>query len=200
MHVRCFVLTFAFVSQLTTSPETPARDLAIFRTVIQQQILHEVRTRDGTPAGRWLVVFDRTFPLCDAALKVWCMPGDVRERLELWLAQTDADVSVVREFVSRNRAAVVVDNPDPEAALLVASGPLETLGLSDDFWPTFHKQYPGVKGWVRFSAPAYSDATGDAVVYVSYACGGLCGKGWLIRLSPVGLGWRIANSILVAES
>jgi hypothetical protein len=42
----------------------------------------------------------------------------------------------------------------------------QTLGLSDDFWPTFHKQYPGVKGWVRFSAPAYSDAPGDAVVYV----------------------------------
>lgn len=194
MQVLRSAAMFAIVGQLTTAAinATP-RDLSVFRAVIDQRIRREAPpAADSKSLGPWLVVLDRTFPFCDATLKLWCMPDHTRECLEAWLAQTDGGVALLRRFVLRNRAAVVVGNPDSAATVVASSGSIEALGTSDDFWRIFRTRYPGTQGWLRFSAPAYSEA-GDAVVYVTYACGGLCGEGWLIRLSPVGSGWRITN-------
>lgn len=190
------VLMFAVVVPQTQTEATP-RDLSVFGAVIEQKIRRgALPAVDGKSPGQWLVVFDRTYPLCDAHLKLWCMPSETLERLEEWLAQTGGDVALLKGFAGRNREAAVVGNPDPEATFVAASGPLETLGLSNDFWTIFRARYPGTRGWARFSAPAYSD-TGDAVVFVTFSCGGLCGEGWLIRLSPVGSGWRMTNWVSV---
>lgn len=179
--------------QTTVQTDATPRDLSIFRAVIEQKIRRgALPAVDDKSPSQWAVVFDRTYPFCDADLKLWCMPSDTRDRLETWLGQTGGDVALLRGFVSRNREAVVVGNPDSEATVVASSGFLETLALSDDFWTIFRARYPERRGWFRFSAPAYVDA-GDAVVYVSYSCGGLCGEGWLICLSQVGSGWRITS-------
>jgi hypothetical protein len=194
------VAIFALVAPQTSQTDATPRDLSVFRAVIEQTIARKAfRAADDKSPGQWLVVFDRTYRLCGGDLKVWCMPADTPQRLEAWLAESGGDAALLRAFVSRNRQTVVVGNPDREAAILEPSGPLETAGLSDNFWIVFGVLYPGARGWVRFSAPAYSDA-GDAVVYVTYACGGLCGEGWLVRLSPVGSGWRVANWLSLVVS
>ena len=108
MQFQRWVLMFAIVApQTTAQTDATARDLSIFRAVIEQKIPRRAPPAvDDKSPSQWLVVFDRTYPLCDAELKLWCMPSDTRDR-------------------------------------------------------------------------------GDAVVYVAYSCGGLCGEGWLIRLSKL---------------
>jgi len=194
MQVLHSVLILLMLGPQTTVPlGTTPGDLDVFRTVIEQKVRREAIPRvEEKWTSPWLVVLDRTFRFCDQSLKVWCMPDDTRVRLETWIAQPGMDVSLLRAFVSRNRAALAVTNPDPAASILASSGTFETLGLSDDFWRIFPTRYPGTRGWVRFSAPAYGDA-GDAVVYVTYSCGGLCGEGWLIHLTRAGSEWRVAN-------
>ena len=54
-------------------------------------------------------------------------------------------------------------------------------------------------GIARFSLPGYS-LDGYAMILVSFSCGPLCGKTWLIILDNTSGSWRVANSFPVTIS
>jgi hypothetical protein len=192
--IICFGLLIIACTQPTETVAATSQDLAVFQAVIRQHMPSEAHPRvDVTPPNPWLIVFDRTYRLCRQDADMWCMPKATIEELETWVTQRRDDVVLIREFVSRNQAAFTVSNPDPIATVVVPADSLEALGQSDEFWPIFRTRYPGTRGWLRFSAPSYGDS-GSAIVYVTYGCGGLCGEGWLIRLSRVGTDWRMVGS------
>src|SRR5947209_17002437 len=61
----------------------------------------------------------------------------------------------------------------------------------DDGWEQLGRSFPGFKGFAQVSAPAFVDD--GAVVYVSFTCGSLCGKSWLVRLSLRDGRWHIVD-------
>lgn len=179
--------------QATDRIAVTSQDLALFQAVIQQHVQVHVQPKvEAMSLDSWLVIFDRTYRLCGLDVHLWCMPGETIDRLADWVGHGNDDM-LFREFLSRNREALIVSNPDPGAVVVEASEWLEALGQTDDFWPAFRSRYPAARGWVRFSAPAYRGSD-SAVLYVTYSCGGLCGEGWLIRLSRVDDAWRVVSS------
>jgi hypothetical protein len=196
-------IAFLVTTLLTASAQSPnpgqatVRDLAVFRAAIEQRVPPAARLAQSQTSGPWLVLFDRTYPLCDKNVTRWCVSSHVLNRLEAW-SPNRHDPSLYREFVRRNSTVLTIANPDAGASILESSGTLE--GLDDDtFWVQFRTRYPGTLGWVRFSAPMYGDA-GDAVVYAVYACGALCAEGWLVQLVADGSGWHVTNWTLVWDS
>jgi len=178
--------------QATGRIATTSRDLAVFQAVLRQHVEAQVQPKvEAMSPDPWLVIFDRTYRLCALDVHLWCLPSETIDRLVNWIGRGTDDM-LIREFLSRNRASFAVSNPDPVAAVVAASDWLEALGQTNDFWPAFRSRYPAARGWVRFSAPAYSGSD-HAAVYVTYACGTLCAEGWLIRLARVNDVWLVVN-------
>jgi hypothetical protein len=195
-------LLLALLSFACDSVEQPVgmsaelRDSAVIRAVLRDKIYGEAGIRKRPPLeSPALIVFDRSFRFCDAQLKVWCMPEELRDALDRWLGTEGS--ALAADFVRRNHAALAMMNPDPPTTALGLSRAFESP--VDDWWPRFKKSHPGAWGYARFSAPGYNGA-GEAVVYVTFSCGVMCGQGWLIRLAPVDGDYHVVAAILFSES
>ncbi len=192
-----FSLACCSVGQPAATP-VESRDSAVMRAVVREKIYGEAGIRKDPPLeSPALIVFDRSFRFCDAHLKVWCMPQDLRESVERWLGTEGAGSALAADLVRRNQERLAVINPDPPTTALGSSQALEPS--VDDWWAGFKKSHPGAWGYARFSAPGYNRA-GEAVVYVTFSCGGMCGQGWLIRLAPGDGDYRVVAAILFSES
>ena len=200
MRLAVSVVASALLSTLAapTLDATP-RDLDVFNAVLRQAILKGHVSIDVESGGARLVILDRTYRFCDRQRTVWCMPTEDGSPIGDWMRRASADGSLVPEFSSRNRDELRVSNPDPRAGVLVSTDAFEAMSRSDDFWRIFRTQYPDARGFVRFSTPAYTDK-GEALVYVTYGCGGLCGEGRIVRLVPGDEGWRVTMSLRLWES
>lgn len=58
-------------------------------------------------------------------------------------------------------------------------------------WESFYSAFPGSAGLMKISLPGYTAAGDIAVVYTSFRCGSLCGKGEYVYLHRVNGDWQI---------
>ena len=64
-------------------------------------------------------------------------------------------------------------------------------------WEDFYKKYPEAGGVWGFSRPGYNSARTEAVLYVSHACGMLCGTGHLFYLARQNNQWKVQNRLML---
>jgi hypothetical protein len=72
---------------------------------------------------------------------------------------------------------------------------VKTLGKGGGGWDEFHKENPKSFGIWHLSPIGYNTKGTEALVYVEYACGGLCGSGELFVVAKENGHWRLKNQI-----
>jgi hypothetical protein len=145
--------------------------------------------------SRRVFVANRTVALCDAA-RAPQMPcirpeeietlggtASVADRRAFGSLLDDAPrTALPGSFTKRNEESGELPTWDrPDVVLLDAAGlRRESQRLSS----------PGASGFAGFSHPAYLPG-GQAVVYVFYLCGNVCGYGWFVLLQRGEKGWQV---------
>jgi hypothetical protein len=182
-----FSLLFALLPQAVAQDHTND-DVQVVSAVLTQTVRREVDTLLARPDG-WrgsplVVLLDRTIPMCPDSTGPWeeCIDSSHLPAVrEPWWTE-----AMSRELRSRNvgtATAPSVQLPD----VLVA--PYETLPGRRPY-----ELYSKAAGWVSVSRPAYVES-GRALVYVHFACGAMCCRGWFILLESSPQGWRVAREV-----
>jgi hypothetical protein len=197
MSLLTALLSMGLVSSHVAWSNVTSRDAAVFRAVLRYQKIYVPPATDGgerhhSPA---VVVFDQTFRFCDAQRIVWCMSEDTADRVDTWTGSDASSRDLVRNFRVRNRQMVRIANPEPGIVAVADATALEPL--TPNWWSTFRQSYPYTWGWARFSAPGFNGA-GDALVFVTFSCGPMCGESWLMRLALIGDEYRVERRTLVS--
>lgn len=73
----------------------------------------------------------------------------------------------------------------------VARGIFKVGGGIRNNWRTYHQKYPGSGGYFTFSRIGFDSTKTRALVYVIFACGGLCGNGDYFLLEKDKNTWKI---------
>jgi hypothetical protein len=104
-----------------------------------------------------------------------------------------ADDSMLRALLCRQEVSMLPSSRIPNTTVVLQSE-IDAIFSGHGWWEEFYKVFPSSRGYVQFTAPAFSADGKRALVYVSHICGGLCGTGWLVLLSgDEAGGWRIAG-------
>ena len=67
-------------------------------------------------------------------------------------------------------------------------------------WKDFNQKYPGAGGFISLSRVGLNSRLDEALVFASWTCGPLCGKGEFILLSRTDNGWTVVNRALYVVS
>jgi hypothetical protein len=59
--------------------------------------------------------------------------------------------------------------------------------------PSFERLFPGARGIIWFSRVGFNRTLDEALVYVSFVCGGLCGEGWDYVLKKRRGTWQVVG-------
>jgi hypothetical protein len=170
-------------------PALEPDDVAIIRAVVESAILPELRVaRFGQQPIALLI--GQTVKFCtpeERRLQYWRCLGDPRGLPRERKTETSFKVSDV------NLPSVRLVTPDVVQRAFEGrpDGP-------NDGWEQLGRLFPGFRGFARVSAPAYVDD--GAVVFVSFSCGSLCGKTWLLRLALRDGQWRVVDRKLLSMS
>jgi hypothetical protein len=170
----------------------PARDDAqVVSAVLAQTVRREVdkllARSDGWRGSPLVVLLDRTIAMCPDRTGPWenCVEGSTLPPVrEPWWTPALSDAFRTRNARSVTAPAVTLPN--------VVSAPYE--GASGRRPPDLH---PTAAGWVSVSLPAYTQS-GQAVLFVDFACGAMCCHAWFIVLDSTAGGWRVAREIRVS--
>jgi hypothetical protein len=161
-------------------------DTQVVTAVLTQTVRREVDTLLARPDG-WrgsplVVLLDRTIPMCPDKTGPWeeCVDEAGLSKVQQW---TPALSSAFTTRNARSAMAPAVRVAD------VISAKYETAPGRRPF-----ELYEKAAGWVSVSLPAYGES-GEALVYVYFACGALCCHGWFIVLEPTSTGWRVARTV-----
>lgn len=117
----------------------------------------------------------------------------------------------VNDFLERNlRPRAVGPLPDTRVKIVLAvEATLDSITLRSDtssgwtaasnpverYWRAFRERFPHARGIMTFSRVGFNAARTQAVVNVSYSCGGLCGKGTIVLLYRDATGrWRVVRT------
>lgn len=100
------------------------------------------------------------------------------------------------QFAGRPRKGVLWPHVHMCAALrIVSENRIDAIFARDTriphSWRGFYGEFPGAKGLIRASLPAFSPDRTTAVVYLDWECGPLCGSGLYIELTKRKTGWHI---------
>jgi ankyrin repeat protein len=66
---------------------------------------------------------------------------------------------------------------------------------NDGGWDRFYKHYPKAKGYMSVSLPVFDRDHSQALIYVEFGCGGLCGTGNLFLLRKTETGWMVVKEV-----
>ena len=154
-----------------------AEELQVIAIALSETGLREARRHGAGRKPVVAVVADSTLATCRESGPKFC----IHDRTHAIIARVlgEANERLARTFASRNATASAVPQFEERIALVPAGELEEVFRRPRDGWQEFNRRF-GRAGLVRFSAPAIE---GDyAVVYVSFGCGPLCGKSWLVTL------------------
>jgi hypothetical protein len=164
-------------------------DVAIIRAVVDSAIVPELRVaRFGQQPIALLI--DQTVKFCnpeERRLQSWRCLGDPRGLPRERKTETSFKVSDL------NLPSVQLVTPD-----VLQRAFERRRDDPDDGWEQLGRSFPGFKGFAQVSAPAFVDD--GAVVFVSFSCGSLCGKSWLVRLALRDGRWRVVDRKLLSVS
>jgi hypothetical protein len=148
--------------------------------------------------GNYLVVENKTVIFCSDTERKAGVPGcDWQDVEEIRQAAEHAKVPelLLAALFAANRQPIVV--PKLENAKMVSPSVVRRIFAGKGWWDEFYGRYPGSRGLVRFSSPAFTQDSSKALVYVSHSCGGLCGTGWLVLLNRSQGTWRIESQSMI---
>lgn len=63
----------------------------------------------------------------------------------------------------------------------------------DPYWHRIHREFAWARTLIRLSPAAYSRDGKHAIMYVAYACGGLCGGGYWVAFDRSGSKWTVRH-------
>jgi len=109
-----------------------------------------------------------------------------KEFEDVLFAQNKKSYALERHFDIRVKYELLDDRQSEQ----IFGKDLESL---DKGWDTYWKQHPHSTGLLTFSRVAFNAANGEAVLFASEVCGGLCGYGYLFRLRKELGAWKIVE-------
>lgn len=173
---------------LAASGSTPTMsvDESADTTEIVNLLINEnLASESEAPDGGYLVVVAETLAVCLPETE------DPQERafslaamLEQHCASLDVPDSLRRDLLCQQEGGMLPTSRFENGEVVLASQ--ITAIFSGDIlrgWDDFYRTFPGSRGLLEFTAPAFSPDGSHALIYVSHSCGGLCGTGFLIYLS-----------------
>jgi len=110
--------------------------------------------------------------------------GAAKEFEDLLWAQNKKSYSLERRFDIRVKYELL---DDQKCEQMFGKG-VEAL---DKGWDSYWKQHPHSTGLLTLSRVAFNSDPGEAVLFASEVCGGLCGYGYLFRLRKDQGAWKI---------
>jgi hypothetical protein len=182
------VLFLLAAQQFPTNPPQIRRDPNAEIAAVVRAVINEfVNVRFDAPEHHYIVVADQTLMSCPAeshaaATCIFPPIPDV-EFLSEDLQDRMRDAS---------RQSVKLPPPHDAGAHVVPSDELTEI-LKKGGWDEFYRRLPRSKGYLRVTKPAFSNNRKNALIYVSYFCGFVCGDGWLMSLSHASGTWEITN-------
>ena len=193
------LLLFSIVSssaakQTAAMPDLRREDEDVVRVVLDRLIFPEMATFGNRVPAPMLLVEDQTISL-DASGKFpehWqtLLKPNPNNGWPGLIADDARRQRVIDSFASRN----VRPNDLPEL------NRSDLMRVPKERLAEVRARYSDRPlGIARFSLPGYS-RDGYAMIVVSYNCGGLCGKSWLIILDNTTGSWRVANAYMLGIS
>lgn len=150
-------------------------------------------------AGKRVVVAPVSEPLQETHFGRWEDEQAERVRTQL----PGASRTVIADFVRAGNTSVplrlparlILPAPGAGRFAFAEPGQLERIfGAHQALpWQAFHKEFPGATWLLRISRAGIDVLGGQALLYVSGTCGGLCGSGKLCLLRPRDGEWRVAE-------
>lgn len=105
-----------------------------------------------------------------------------------------------RELSTQNTTRSVVEPEKlPSGARIVRTDTLASFFSSGAAkgWMRFRSAFPATRGYFQLTKPAFNADSTDALLYVDYHCGPLCGSGRLLHLVRDSTNvWRVRQNIL----
>ena len=100
------------------------------------------------------------------------------------------------EKKARNSCNLKSQFADGRPYKIIAREELDKI-FKEGSWEDFYKKYPEAGGVWAFSRPGYNSQRNEAVLYVSHACGMLCGTGHLFYLVRQNNQWKVQNRLML---
>jgi hypothetical protein len=101
------------------------------------------------------------------------------------------------DFTSRNKQAYELSdqfNLDVKITF-ITSGEIKKMFQKSfgnpDGWETFHRRYPTANGMITLSRVGFNEDRSQALIFVGYGCGWLCGGGDYVLLKKKDGAWKI---------
>ncbi len=144
---------------------------------------HIIALRSEAPAGTYMLVADRTVTYR------W-EEDDVRRATEGGIPQA------LLEALVAQHTSTPMHVSDPRFPTITLRT-IKRLFRDGPVWNGFYQEYPNSRGFVEISGPVFNAQRSEALLYVDYNCGGLCGWGSFYHLRRDTVGWRIAHEYMV---
>ena len=186
-----FILTGLMLlmpQQQSIATDRDERDAQVVCAILTQTVRREVdkllARPDGWRGSALVVLLDRTIPMCPDKTGPWeeCVDGSSLPAIRppSWTATLSS------AFTNRNARS--------------ASAP--SVQVPNVLWARYEtgvgrrpfELYPSAAGWVSVSLPAYAES-GEALVYVHFACGAMCCHGWSMLVQSTSAGWHVTREV-----
>lgn len=195
--MRVLLIVFLLAFACGERPESPAdaprvdrpflaADRAILNLIIEKWVRDESIRRDP----KYLVVQASSVSFCgraDAENDEECMARPGRATV----TSPPIDSEFRASFESRNAAPVSIRDLVRRDDVKWAEAAELSAIFARGFWREFNQVYPEASGLLRVSLPGYSPNGEAAVIYVEFACAGLCGSGQLYVVGLKGREWTV---------
>ena len=195
LGVSALVSLMGFSHVILAVEADEASDAARIFTLILDERLKS--TSEGI-GGDYLVVENETLMFCSEAQRKAGVRGcDWHDAEGIRRGGEGAAVpeSLLAALLADSEQPVAV--PELKNAKMVSPSVIRRIFASKGWWDEFYRIYPGSRGVLRFSQPAFSQNRAQALVYVSHSCGGLCGTGWLVLLVKNRKAWQIESQSML---
>jgi len=112
--------------------------------------------------------------------------GLAPETVDDYLSKNESDAQIEHQLTVPVNYSLV---SEPELKSFFQKGP--------SGWAGFYAKYPDSTGVIRFSRVGFNGARDQAFLYVSQACGPLCGRGNYVFLIKNNGGWQIQKELML---
>lgn len=181
-------------------PELTPQDASVYQAVLAHTIRPELErlTRGSLPSNPPVLVANRTTALCEPPpakpARQGCLGDSVFDPLEGGPRIRELAFADSLDDITRAALIVALRERNRVTAQFPAGRLRGVVAVQSDQLEAARKRYEGrTLGYAAFSVPAYSE-DGQALVYATYFCGALCGKGWLFLLQQVDGAWTVHSA------